>query len=272
MPRHSISRAFTLVEILVALTIVGFVMAGVMTLYVSTLKTNFASEEKLLINSDIRNLTERLLRDARGAKSVLLYKSFYSYTTANNVYPYTGIGADSTSVSYGGGGLTSGNELGSGAYGDYIVFVSYTDPFAGAQKISRIVAYWIAPNRNNQAETALYTFDSDNFPGGVAPWTDASGNPIAFPAAIASSNPVESLLPQNSSTWADVWTSWATNSNFQMVVGDIRGQSSQGLNFYNYAANTTTSTSILMHSWIIHGNAVKRLTDNYNLTITPRGG
>lgn len=264
--------AFTLVEALITITIVGLLMAGVLAFYVSNSEYTFLGEEKLLINSDVRNFTNQMMTNARDANYLVLYQSFYPYSTANNAYPYTGTGADSTDVTYDtnhNSVFDAGDELGVGLTGDYLVFVYYTDSFYGFNpadpttpvpnpKVKRIVAYWVAPNRNFPNEIALYMFDSDNFSGGTAPWP---GGPT-FPADVPASNAIESLLPPNT-------LAWAQNSTFKIVLNNIRGLSNQGLAFTNYS--TIANTSILMHAIILHGNEAKRVTTTYNFTITPRG-
>jgi type II secretory pathway pseudopilin PulG len=314
---HSSSaRAFTLAEVLIAVTIVGFAMAGIMTFYITTLQSYNFSEQKLLINANTRNFTETMMEAARDSNFVVLYPSFYAvssttpanYTTPNNTYPYTGTdgttnwpgsGTDSTTVTtYKDGGTTldANDRLTTGEAGDYIIFVTYSDPFnqdtytpststaAANPQVTRIVAFWIAPNRlyngtNGQpAQMALYSFDSNNFTSGTAPYTNSAGNAVSFPATLLTANDLENLLPAN--TFAA-----ATNSAYaKIVVNDIRGQvvlngASQGFNFKFLASNQTpgqtttviSATSVLVNSMILDGTSAKHVTNTYNFTINPNG-
>jgi type II secretory pathway pseudopilin PulG len=273
------SRAYTLVEALLAMTIVGFVMAGVMTFYVTAQSTIFTSEQKLLINGDIRTFTETVMSNARDANWVVLYQAFYPYTTANNSFPYTGttVGSNndtnSTAVSYdlnASNTFTALDRVGIGGSGDYLVFISFTDPFYGfvpanptipfpTMTVTRLVLYWIAPNRIYPGENAMYTFDS-NTTNGVLPWSGV--NLSAGTTAINATTTLESLLPAN--TLAE-----ATDPGAKIALNDVRGLGANGLCFLNYS--NIANTSMLMQVRILHGNASKRVTDTYDFTITPRG-
>jgi prepilin-type N-terminal cleavage/methylation domain-containing protein len=312
-PRFLSPRAFTLTEVLIAMTIVGFVMAGVTTFYITTVQSYYFSEQKLLINGNTRNFTETMMASARDSNFVVLYKSFYvPYTTANNAFPYTGndgttnwpgssaAGGDSTTTTTfkdGGTTLDAADRLSTADAGDYIIFVTYADPFypgtytpslttaAPNPTVSRIVAFWVAPNRlyngtNGQpAQMALYSFDSNNFPGGTAPYLNSAGNAVTFPATLLTPNDLENLLPANT-------LAAATNAAYaKIVVNDLRGQTSlngnpsQGYNFKFLAANQTpgqantviSSTSVLVNSMILDGTSAKHVTNTYNFTINPNG-
>ncbi|HXB02945.1 MAG TPA: prepilin-type N-terminal cleavage/methylation domain-containing protein [Opitutaceae bacterium] len=323
-PRFLSLRAFTLTEVLIAMTIVGFVMAGVMTFYITTVQQYYFSEQKLLINANTRNFTETMMASARDSNFVVLYKSFYvPYTTANNTFPYTGndgttnwpgssaAGGDSTTTTTfkdGGTTLDAADRLSTADAGDYIIFVTYNDPFytgsptnytpslttaASNPTVSRIVAFWVAPNRlyngtNGQpAQMALYSFDSNNFPGGTAPYLNNAGAAVVFPntagntvtTTLLTPNDLENMLPANT-------LAAATNAAYaKIVVNDLRGQTSlngnpsQGYNFKFLAANQTpgqantviSSTSVLVNSMILDGTSAKHVTNTYNFTINPNG-
>lgn len=69
-------NAFTLVEIVIAMTIVTIVSALVMDFFIESLKSTFISEQKNLINQDIRKITQELSDNAKSANYFRLYKSF----------------------------------------------------------------------------------------------------------------------------------------------------------------------------------------------------
>jgi type II secretory pathway pseudopilin PulG len=283
-------RAFTLVEVLTALTICGFAMAGIMTLFFYVVQNNYIAEQRLAANDDVRYFTAQMIADARASNILRLYKSFYPYTTINNTFPFIGTtpgnftyngatynNANSTSVTP----FTVDNPLDSldqvplGMTGDYVVFASYSDPFIGytgignvqAMYVTRIILYWVAPNINFSNETAMYRFDSKNT-NGVLPWNGVTLGPTT--SVISSTTTLESLLPAN--TLANAQANWA-----HIVLNDIRGQAidnisgNTGLNFINWQSTNRSNSSILMHALILHGNSAKRLTDTYNFTITPGG-
>jgi prepilin-type N-terminal cleavage/methylation domain-containing protein len=279
-PRLFSSRAFTLLEVLIALTISGFALAGIMTLYYYVLQNDYVAEQRLGANDDVRYFTGQMIADARASNIVRLYKSFYPYTTVQNYYPFTGTGGtNSTAVTpyTPDNPLDSSDQVPLGGAGDYIVFISYSDPFQSyptttiqPMYINRLILYWIAPNVNFSGETAMYRFDSKNLAAGAAlPWTGGVilGSSTSVPSSTVS---LESLLPAN--TLANAQASWA-----QIVINDVRGQATDsiqgniGLNFINWPSTNKSNASVLMHSLILHGNASKRLTDTYNFTITPGG-
>jgi len=267
--RISSSRAFTLVEILISLGIVGFAMAGIMTLYWYVVQNDYIAEQRLGANDDVRYFTAQMIADARASNIVRIYPCFYSYTTANNIFPYTGVGANSTAVT------ASTTQVALGLTGDYVVFAGYNDPFIGysgvgnvpAMYVNRLILYWVAPNINFPGETAMYRFDSNNT-GGVLPWSNVTLGPTT--SVMSSTVTFESLLP--ASTLANAQASWA-----HVVLNDVRGQAidgnagNTGQCFINWPSSNKSTASVLMHSIILHGNSAKRTTDTYNFTVTPGG-
>lgn len=70
-------HGFTLVEIMFAMSILALVMTGIMTFLVDSVRTTFITEQKLNINGDIRDVTNKLADEAREANYFTLYTSFY---------------------------------------------------------------------------------------------------------------------------------------------------------------------------------------------------
>lgn len=304
-PRHRFSvRAFTLVEMLVGLTIMGLVMAGVLTFYYYTSLNFYISEQRLLINGNMRNFAETMMSNARNSNFVILYESFFDkgYRTANNAFPYTGVGDNSSLVGFdrdGSGKLDQSDRLSNKNAGDYIVFVFYTNPFYGwdppvfstpapQPEIKRIIAYWIAPNRiydgsNGQPpETAMYMVDTNDYPSGVTPWG------VTFPVVFdktKTTNDIESLLPPYDGTMASAQGKWGTDQSqwAKIVLNDVRGEiqtpgvpaSNRGLNFEYLAGfdanNHVTNTAVLMNTRVLHGNSAKHVTNTFNFTLSPQG-
>ncbi|HXC01052.1 MAG TPA: prepilin-type N-terminal cleavage/methylation domain-containing protein [Opitutaceae bacterium] len=291
--RLSFRHAFTLLEVLIALTISGFVMAGIMTLFYYTLENNYVGEQRLLANNDVRFFTEKMISNARASNVMRLYKSFYIYNSgpANNVFPFTGTLGGTTTPYWTDTPLDINDEVPLGQTGDFLVLVSYfgskaaTDPFLNyvsnsnpgniisnvGLPVSRLILYWVAPNTAFPGENAMYMFDS-NLTNGVLPWNGV--NLAAQGTYLSTTSALEALLPNNTATNATTYyqgtiyngANWA-----QIVLNDVRGLSADGsgLNFTNYT--TTAYTSVLMKSLILHGNAAKRVTDTYDFTITPGG-
>lgn len=292
-------RAFTLVEVLFALTISGFALAAVMTLFLYVSLNNYIGEQRLGANDDVRYFTAQMIADARASNIVRVYQAFYPYTTVNNQYPFTG--TTQGGVTYNGSTFTnnsstsvtpftvdnpldSNDQVATGRTGDYLVMVSYSDPFIGppvyngtgnvpAMYVNRLILYWVAPNVNFPGEYAIYRFDSNNLAAGAAlPWAGGvvlgSGTSV-----ISATTSLESLLPTPPGSWPAAGYSWA-----QVVVNDVRGLATDSLLgnsigqiFINFQSTSKANASVLMHALILHGNASKRLTDTYNFTITPGG-
>ncbi|MBC2604662.1 type II secretion system protein [Pelagicoccus albus] len=78
------SAAFTLVEVMVTLTVSGIVLGASMTFLVSA--SNFAAynEGKLLVNKDIRKFTSQLSDYATYSNLFVIYKSFTDRTVVDD--------------------------------------------------------------------------------------------------------------------------------------------------------------------------------------------
>jgi len=268
-PLRSRQRGFTLTEIIVATTILGFLSTGVMGFYIMNLKSQFVGEQKLLINGDIRKVTNQMVENARECNSFVIYQAFMNQTRWD--------GATESRDANANGSVTLADRLQNGSSGDFLILVYYKDQYYDARlydldatnnpalsggQVTRLVGYWIAPNRNFSGENAIYSFDTDKFKtAGATSWTTSWG--ATFPATLSDSGlsgttTIEALLPAASSTWA-------VAAEFPILVNNVSGLTN-GYCFYNYQ-----NKSIVTRAKILHGNRAKRVTNTYNFTITPRG-
>jgi len=132
-----------------------------------------------------------------------------------------------------------------GESGDFMVLIFYDNPVGTAPLISRpirrVVGYYRASSNplDPSSEGPVRKFDSD---------LDAWG--VTFPI----DQPIEKVLP-----------SAAQVANFKRVIELSKGLANQRL-FYNFH-----NRSIMVKGEILHGNAVKRVSNTYNFTISPRG-
>lgn len=132
-----------------------------------------------------------------------------------------------------------------GQSGDLMVLVFYDTPVGTAPLISRpirrLVGYYRASTNpaDPTGEGPVRKFDSD---------TDSWG--ITFPI----NQSVESVIP-----------SVAHVSNFRQVIELSKGLANQRL-FYNFH-----NRSIMVKGEILHGDAIKRVSNTYNFTVSPRG-
>jgi prepilin-type N-terminal cleavage/methylation domain-containing protein len=261
--QNTLRRGFTLIEIMVVMTIFGFLMAGVLPFFIMNLKSQYMGEQKLLINGDIRKVTNQMVENAREANSFVIYQAFCAQTRWDGVAESRDANAN--------GAVTFADRMANGQSGDFMVLVYYTDPYfdarlydsdpannptIGSGSVSRMVGYWVAPNRIFNGENAVYMFDTDKYKTGGATWTTSWGT--TFPATLSPTVTLESLLPPATVTESKL-------AEFTILLNNLSGLSN-GYSFYNYQ-----NKSIITRSKILHGNLAKRVTNTYNFTITPRG-
>jgi prepilin-type N-terminal cleavage/methylation domain-containing protein len=68
--RSARNEAFTLTEVIMAMTVFGLVIAGVMSVFIGTIKSMHASSDAIDVNSRSRFVQERLLYDLRAIVKV----------------------------------------------------------------------------------------------------------------------------------------------------------------------------------------------------------
>ncbi len=282
--------AFTLAELLVALGITSLTIALVLPFFLFNLRSIFHGEQKLLINGDIRTLTNAMMENARAANYFALYQGFYAFDYTRDL---NGDGArDTLDVALGGGVSVSRDADGNGVLnaldrrmagstGDFLVLVftrnnavfdsrfydgDPTNNPANTNDVVRLVAYWIAPHRDAprtgeaRDRMALYSFDTDRFRASptASTWTTPWGR--QFPATLGPTTTLESLLPPATAA-AAIDTRYA-----EILVHNIDGISANGNCFINFA-----NRSVVVQARVLHGNRAKRVTNTYNFAITPRG-
>lgn len=281
--------AFTLLEVLVAATITGITIALLLPFFVFSLRSIFHGEQKLLINGDIRNLTNAMMENARESNYFVLYKGFHAFSYLRDM---NGDGRRDSADRDAGGEVSATRDANAdnasteldrqlgGATGDFLVLVftrnnaifdsRFYDNIIGNEpstltEVTRLVAYWIAPNRNPAAQgestdrIALYSFDTDRFRPSASStsWTTPWG--VTFPIALGAVTSLENLLP-------DATTAAATASYADILVNDLDGRTAGWNHFLNFGNKTA-----VMQSRVLHGNRAKRVTNTYNFAITPRG-
>ena len=263
------TRGFTLSEMMVTSVVLGLVMAGVMPFFIANLKSQFVGEQKLLINGDIRKVTNAMVENARESNSFVIYQAFMQQARWD--------GATETRDANASGSVTLADRLHNGQSGDFLVLIFYKDQYYDSRlydgdptnnpqlsggQVTRMVGYWVAPNRESAGENAVYTFDTDKYKGAAATtWTTSWG--VTLPATLSDSGAagtttIEALLPPATATWANA-------AEFPITLHNVSGLSA-GYCFYNYE-----NKSIITRAKILHGNKAKRVTNTYNFTITPRG-
>lgn len=224
----------TLLEILIVIAILGIVSAMALGFFTESLRSTFTSEQKNLINRDIRQLTAKFSDAARQANYTLLYESF-AETDRDSV-------ADR---------LLDGNS------GDFLVFGFQDEPDLSTsvnapQPTTRLIGFYRSPE--NPADPSslgpVRTFDTArDFPSG-------SGSPLLAP--IDPLNP-----PSPEEILEELYPGSSADDN-PVVVELSEGLADERL-FYNLGGRT-----IMVNGKIVHGVEAKRVTDTYNFTIATR--
>ncbi len=283
-------RAFTLSELLVALSITGLTVALVLPFFLFNLRSLFHGEQKLLINGDIRALTNAMMENAREANYFVLYQGFHAHSylrdmngdgVRNNADRSLGGEVSVSRDANGDGNVDSLDRRVAGDTGDVLLLVFtrnnaiYDSRFydgivgnepANTNQVVRLVGYWLAPNRTPPSRgepadrVALYTFDTDRAkptPSATS-WTTPWG--AIFPVTLGGATTLESLLPPASA-------SAATDAAYtDILVQNLDGLTAPGNCFLNFGNKTA-----VVQARVLHGNRAKRVTNTYNFAITPRG-
>jgi hypothetical protein len=99
-------------------------MTGLIPFFVSNFRYLFTAEQKLLINADIRDLTNEMVETARASNFFVLYQSFHDQTIDGGT-----VSRDAN----GSGTVNLNDRRHSGQAGSFIVFVYCEDPYYDAR-------------------------------------------------------------------------------------------------------------------------------------------
>lgn len=240
--RPGANRGFTLIETLLAVTIMGFATVGIVAFIGTGLKMYYADRARLLINRDIRTFTAKLDSDAVTANFFCIYPDF---STRSNVS----------------GGVTVDAVLADGEVGDFLVLV-YTDPSStslGVSLVTRLVGYY------REITSSITTTDPETGAtvtrnsGPVRRFDiDLSGAPVNIKSA-----PFYTLL-SNAVTGGV--------SSYPIVEQLAQDQASTGTPrlFYNFANRSVMVNAQIAESLTEQGTA-SQTGNTYNFTVSPRG-
>jgi prepilin-type N-terminal cleavage/methylation domain-containing protein len=230
-------RGFTLVEIMVSVTIVGFVVMGTVALLAQTLRTYFYDSARIRINRDIRTFTQDMDTDAAYSNYFVILPNF-STRTKN--------------------GGANDAILADGESGDFLLLVSTTtDVTTGTSYITQFIGYYRDATGTAAGPVRKFKVAIPN----VNPATQGTA-PIAtllntyMPTANQSTNSIVIQLADGLAVGVDPTTGATTNGLFYdffdhsaMVRGQIIESSSGN-------PNDTTN---------------RRAVNTYNFTVSPRG-
>lgn len=215
-------RGFTLVEVLVTMTILGLVSAGAFRFTIHALNIFHYDAGRIKVNRDIRSFTQQLTTNA-------VYSSYF------RIFP------NFTQRSVTAGGVTSSAAVSDGQSGDFLVLVfADTDVSSGKTLISRIIGYYRDPDSPSVASS---TGPVRKFDRQISPAIDAAVTPLYqilntyVSTSTAHTNPVVLQLAQglsNGSLFYDFY------DRSIMVRGQIIEQGNlmqRAVNTYNFTVS-----------------------------------
>jgi Tfp pilus assembly protein PilW len=238
-PPRCNTKAFTVVEVMIATTICLLVVTSAIAITLQFLKTYQYEENRLTMNHDIRHFTEQMTDDAAHANCFYIYPNFGSVTVG---------GADTA--------------INAGAEGDYLVLVTTGyNQVTGATTVTKVVGYYrnIYNAGSNYGTVYRYSFDYGS-PG--LPWV------TPFCTWLASTGNIVPSILGTSQTPSPAIAATSTHKLFEpTVIGDPT-QGVTGQLFYNF-----NITGVMVKAEVqdqSNPNQVK-VIDTYNLTIAPHG-
>lgn len=143
-------RAFTLVEVLVATTILGIMVVAILGLFINLMKSYKYNTFRLSINRDVRTFTNELTDTATYANYYIILSDFSTRTTG---------AAGSEVLAY----------LGDGESGDCLLLVFKDD--ADDTKIQRLVGYYHDPDSNGLGPVRKFDLTFNPTVAGSSLWT-----------------------------------------------------------------------------------------------------
>jgi type II secretory pathway pseudopilin PulG len=225
------AAGFTLVEIIVASTIAGFVMIGILAMFVQAIRLTKYNTFRLEINGDMRRFTDELTTNATYANYSLIFTNF---TTARS----TGTGSSAVL-----------NNVTDGYAGDFLLLV-FKDP-ADDTKVSQLIGY-IRDVNATTGVGVVRKFTTTISPSSAASiWT-------LIPATTTTTSNYTQILPDSNSQALGVGNS----STVTLSAG------STGI-FYNYYNNSVIVRCQIKYSST--DGRTQQTMSTYNFTVSPRG-
>jgi len=223
-------------ELMIAFTILGLTMAGVVTFTYQALNTYSYDSGRLLVNHDMRKFTGDMATDA-------VYSNYF------RIYPNFTHRTDTVA------GVTTDAAVRDGQSGDFLVLV-FTDPATetanGQITVNRLVGYYRDPDATtNMGPVRRFDTGSQINPAVIIGTTTNTG----------ASPPVYTMYDL-----LNVYAPTANISTNTQVIQLAQGLSN-GTLFYDFY-----DRSIMIKAQVQEqGNLVKKAVNTYNFTVSPRG-
>jgi prepilin-type N-terminal cleavage/methylation domain-containing protein len=233
-PSHR-RRGFTLVEVLVASSIMAIIMAVLLRTFLEVLNAYTYDAAKIHINRDLRKFTTEMTENATYANYFRIFPSYTNLsrtvdTLVNPADPDQGFTTAMTDTS-----------IADGQSGDCLVLI-YKDP-ADDTKVSRLIGYFRVPGPN-----------------------DANGNPTPgpvrrfdLPITPSSSLPIFQLIPE------------INDPSIYPVVVELSQDIANGKLFYNYYNRAIIVKGQILQRGGLLNSVHAQANNTYNFTVSPRG-
>ncbi|HVU18938.1 MAG TPA: prepilin-type N-terminal cleavage/methylation domain-containing protein [Candidatus Didemnitutus sp.] len=252
--RRRTTRGFTLVEILIAMAIMGFAVAGTVTLLTQALRTYYYDSGRLRVNRDIRTFTQDMDTDAAYSNYFLIYPNFSTRSSGSPVVD-----------AY----------VADGQSGDFLllvtIFACTTDGvgpngsasgfYAGHNYVTKLVGYYRDATTTTTGPVRRFSVNvptsGTHYP---ADMTDTSYYTNPGPPMATLLNAVEPTSNQSTNPVV-----------VQIAEGLAAGSSTSGL-FYDFQ-----DKSIMVRGQIIEtdngtiNDTNRKAVNTYNFTVSPRG-
>jgi len=233
LPCHPRRRAagFSMLEMVVALVVLGLVMASVVEFTYQGLNVYSYDSGRLLVNHDIRKFTGDMVTDAVYANYFRIYPDFSTRSTTTS-------------------GTTSDAYVRDGQTGDFLVLV-YADTSAssGLTTISRLVGYY--RDATTTTSGPVRKFDVTVSPAAEIGTTTNTG---ASPPIYTMYDLLNAYIPT---------TTIHTNS----IVLQLASGLASGNLFYDFYDRSVMVRGQITES----GSLVRNAVNTYNFTVSPRG-
>jgi prepilin-type N-terminal cleavage/methylation domain-containing protein len=239
--QRRLQRGFTLVETLVAVTIIGVASVGMLAFLRQGLKMYYADRARLMINRDIRTFTSKMDSDAVTANYFCLYQDFNTRGSAS---------VDASLVD--------------GQVGDFLVLV-YTDPAmtgTGVSMVTDLIGYY-----REITDSTLNTGPVHRFTAHLATPVDAKLTPMFTilsnnVTGNISSYPVVTQLAQGRATV----TTLNVGSADEVAVATTTPRL-----FYNRQNRSIMISAQISESLNEARTSTSNVGNTYNFTVSPRG-
>jgi prepilin-type N-terminal cleavage/methylation domain-containing protein len=234
MKISKLRRAFTLVEIMVAMSIMVMIMAVLLRTFLEVLNTYKYDTAKILINHDIRRFTASMTEDATYSNYFKIFPAYGNLTRSVTTL------VNPSDPDQGYTTALTDSSVADGQTGDCLVLV-YKDT-SDDTKIARIICYFRNPGP---------TVNGVQQPGPVRRFD--------LPITPSSSLPVWQLIPD------------IPDPTIYPVVVELSQDIGNGLLFYDFQDRAIIINGQIVQRGgalnTVHFNA----TNTYNFTVAPRG-